>query len=99
MTLGVIVFAGSWLLISTLLVLDLIGVLNRGTAFRWQATGLLISNSAMDISGFAHLHSWIGNQIGALQSITFPAMFAGLAMVVIGPLIHIGSRRKEQQEG
>ena len=52
-TLGVGVLAGSWFLILTVLVLDLVGVLRRGTGFRWQAVGLLIINTPVSISGFA----------------------------------------------
>lgn len=40
MALGEIVFVGSWLLILAMLVLDLVGILHRGTGFRVQATAL-----------------------------------------------------------
>jgi hypothetical protein len=60
MSFGALLLAGSWLLILTVLVLDLTGVLHRGTGFRWQATGLLIMNTATDASGFAALNHWSG---------------------------------------
>jgi hypothetical protein len=63
MALGVLVFGGSWLLILTLLALDLAGVLHRGAPFRWQATGLLIIDSAVGISA----STWDGAATGAGQ--------------------------------
>jgi hypothetical protein len=71
MSFGALLLAGSWLLILTVLVLDLTGVLHRGTGFRWQATGVLIEITAMDASGFAHLHHWSGT----LESTTVPVMW------------------------
>jgi hypothetical protein len=93
MSLGVIVLAGSWLLILTLLVLDLVGILRRGVGFRWQATGLLMMNSAIDISAFAHLHGRSGSQIGAVQLITVPVMVAGFTIFGIGLVIQVRERR------
>jgi hypothetical protein len=97
--LGVFVLAGSWLIIVTLLVLDLSGVLHRGTGFRWEATGLLIINTAVDASGFAHLHGWTGRQIYALQSATWPVMLAGFATVIVGVTIQERERRKARRAG
>lgn len=99
MALGVFVFAGSWLIILTVLVLDLTGVLHRGTGFRWQATGLLIVDTAVDASGFAQLHGWAGSQIYALQSATWPLMLAGFATVIVGVIIQGRERRKARRAG
>jgi len=67
----------------TVLVLDLTGVLHRGTGFRWQATGVLIEITAMDASGSAALHHWSGT----LESTTVPVMLAGFATFIVGLVI------------
>jgi uncharacterized membrane protein len=94
MTLGAGVLAGSWVLILTVLVLDLVGVLRRGTGFRWQAAGLLIINSAAVIGGFAHLHR--RSEFSALQPVIFPAMLTGFAIFGTGLAIQVRGRRRER---
>jgi hypothetical protein len=93
MTLDAVFLVGSWFLILTVLVLDLIGILRRGIGFRWQAVGLLIVNTAVDISGFAHLHHWSGSQVLALRSMTSPLMLIGFATFIIGTVIQARGRR------
>jgi len=101
MQLGTLVGTGSWLLIVTMLVLDLTGVLHRGTGFRWQATGLLIVNTAVNVSGFAHRHGWTGSQIGALEIATLLVILAGFATFIVGLIIQAKeppkARRTEQR--
>jgi hypothetical protein len=94
MTLGVGVLAGSWFLILTVLVLDLVGVLRRGTGFRWQAVGLLIINTPVSISGFALLHR--RSEFSALQSYIFPVMLVGFAIFGVGLAIQVKGRRGER---
>ena len=81
---GTIVLAGSWLLIVIVLVLDLVGILHRGTGFRWQATGLLIMFTAIDTRLLAHLPNQTGSPIGALEPATMPVVLAGLARRTTG---------------
>ena len=99
MALGVIVPAGSWLVILTVLVLDLAGVLHRGTGFRWQATGLLIMNTAVDASVMAHRHGWTGSRLNALQSATWPVILAGFATFLVGLIVQGRERRKARRAG
>jgi hypothetical protein len=99
MALGVIVPAGSWLVILTVLALDLTGVLHRGTGFRWQATGLLIMNTGGDASVMAHRHGWIGSQLYALQPAAWPVMLAGFATFLVGLIIQGRERRKARRAG
>jgi hypothetical protein len=94
MTLGAGAIAGSWFLILTVLVLDLAGVLRRGTGFRWQAGGLLIINAAVAISGFARLHR--GSEFSALHSITLPVIVIGFAIFGMGLAIQVKGRRTER---
>jgi len=83
MALGEIVFVGSWLLILAVLVLDLVGILHRGTGFRVQAVGLLVMNTAQVVNLLAHLHS----------RAIFPVMFVGFAIFVGGLVISSKDRR------
>jgi hypothetical protein len=76
--------AGSWLVIVAVLVLDLTGVLHRGTGFRWQATGLLVMNTAVDATSFAHHHGWRFSQLIALGWATNAAILAGFATFIVG---------------
>jgi hypothetical protein len=99
MPLGAFVLAGSWLLILIVLVLDLTGVLHRGTGFRWEATGLLILNTAVDATAFARFHSWTGSQLYALQSAAWPVMLAGFATFLVGLIIQERNRRKARRAG
>jgi len=82
MTPYVIAFSGSWLVILAVLVLDLVGVLHRGTGFRVQAVGLLVMTTAQAVNVFAHLHS---------RGI-FPVLFAGFAIFGIGLVISSRAR-------
>ncbi len=91
MALGEIAFGGSWLLILAVLVLDLVGILHRGTGFRVQAVGLLVMNTAVGISGFALLHR--RSEFSALQSIIFPVLLIGFAIFVTGLVISSKDRR------
>ena len=87
MALGEIAFMGSWLLILAVLVLDLVGILHRGTGFRVQAVGLLVMNTAQVVNMLAHLHS---------RGI-FPVLFVGFALFVGGLVVssreHRAARR------
>lgn len=83
MTLGEFIFSGSWLLILAVLVLDLIGVLHRGTGFRVQAVGLLVMDTAPVVSSRGHLH---GRDF-------FPALFVGLAILAVGLIISFRDHR------
>jgi GNAT superfamily N-acetyltransferase len=90
---AVIIVGGVWLLNLTLFILDLVGVLNRGAAFRWQTAGLLITTAAMGISLLAGLRGRSGS------SVFFPVVgVAGLALVMIGLVVHVRDRRKERAE-
>ena len=91
--------AGSWLLILTVLVLDLTGVLHRGTGFRWQATGLLIMNTAGDASAFAHHHGWAGSPIMVLGWATLAVMLAGFATLMVGLVIRSREPSKARRAG
>jgi len=83
MAFGEIAFVGSWLLIIAVLVLDLAGILHRGTGFRLQAAGLLVMNTAQVVSMLAHLHS---------HGI-FPVLFAGFALFAGGSVVSARKRR------
>jgi len=72
-----LVFAGSWLLIVAVLVLDAVGITHRGTGFRVQAVGLLVMNTAQVVNLFAHLHT---------RGI-FPVLFVGFALLVGGLVV------------
>lgn len=83
MTFGELAFAGSGLLITAVLVLDLAGILNRGTGFRLQAVGLLVTNIALVVSALAHLH---GHRI-------FPVLVVGFALFAAGAAVSFRKRR------
>jgi hypothetical protein len=90
--LGVLVFGGSWLIIATLLLLELTGVVHRGAAFRWQGAGLLLIESAIGIDALSHHYDWSGGPVTALQKAALPAGLAGLALVAIGVFVHVMGR-------
>jgi hypothetical protein len=98
MALGVLVFGGSWLLIATLLALELAGVLHRGAPFRWQGAGLLIIDSAVGISGFTHRYGWSRGPIAALAKATVPAELAGFALFMIGVFVYAMGRRSDRPD-
>ena len=87
------------LLTLTVLVLDLTGVLHRGTGFRWQATGFLIMSTALDARVFAHDHGWAGSQITALDRATGVVMLAGFAALVVGLVIQLRESQKARRAG
>jgi hypothetical protein len=84
-------------LILTLFVLELAGVLHRGAAFRWRATGLLIIDSAVGISVSTHRYRWSGGPIATLRKATIPAELAGSALVMIGVFVHVMGRRSDRR--
>ena len=83
MAFGEIALVGSWLLIIAVLVLDLAGILHRGTGFRLQAAGLLVMNTAQVLSMLAHLHS---------HGI-FPVLIAGFALFAGGSVVSASKRQ------
>ena len=87
MAFGELAFAGSWLLIIAVLVLDLVGILHRGTGFRLQAVGLLVMNTAQVVNMLAHLHS---------HGI-FPVLFVGFALFAGGLVVSAGERRTAER--
>jgi hypothetical protein len=89
MALGELVFAGSWLLIGAVLVLDLVGILHRGAGFRVQAAGLLVMNTALAVNMLAHLHSHHG---------IFPVLFAGFALFMGGVVISSREHRTARHD-
>jgi hypothetical protein len=97
MALGVLVFGGSWLLIATLLMLELTGVVHRGAYFRWQGAGLLVIESAFGINALSHHYDWSGGPITVLQKAALPVELAGLALVAIGLFVHLTGRRAERR--
>jgi hypothetical protein len=88
-TLDEILLASLWLLFLTALVLDLVGVLHRGTGYRWQALGLLVMNTAQEVNLLAHLHS---------RGI-FPVLLVGFALFVVGVVVSAKAHRSGPQPG
>jgi hypothetical protein len=84
---ALVVLAGSWLLLLTVLALDFTGVWRRGTAWRWQGTGLLVMNSAALAYTFAQTRGWSYTRLDMLDSVTFPVTLAGGALFVIGVVV------------
>lgn len=84
MAFGEIAFVGSWLLIIAVLVLDLAGILHRGTGFRLQGAGLLVMNTAQVVSMLAHLHS----------PGIFPVLIVGFALFAGGSVVSAKERRQ-----
>ena len=83
-----LVTAGSWLLIATVLVLDLAGVLHRGTGFRLQAAGLLVMDTGEIVYQQAHQHGgWI-----------FPVLIAGLALFLRGSVVSSRKRAPARRQ-
>ena len=93
---ALITLAASWLLLLTVLVLEFAGIRRRGTAWRWQGTGLLIMNTAALIYTFAQVRGWSYARLDTLISITFPVTLAGGAFFVIGVavLVRAGGRAR-----
>ena len=91
-TLGVVVLAASWLLVLTLLVLDLTGLWRRGAYFRWQGTGLLLINGVVLTSGVALLRGWPGSRLDTIRMMTFPVMLAGFALLGVGIFVQSRAR-------
>jgi hypothetical protein len=98
MALGSLIFlAASWLLILTTLVLDFAGIRRRGTAWRWQGTGLLVMNSAVLANEFLEFRGWSSSRLDTVHSITTPVTLAGAATLGIGLVILFRERRDARQ--
>ena len=98
MALGsLIVLAASWLLVLTVLALDFAGVLRRGTAWRWQGSGLLIMNGAVLVSSFLEFRGWPYSRLHAVHWITTPAILAGAVPLGIGVVVQFRQPRKTRQ--
>ncbi len=85
----VIAFAVLCLLILTVLVLDFAGIVRRGTAWRWQGTGLLLMFRAMLINTFAQYRGWSTSWV---HSLMWPVTLAGL--VLVGGSLVMGRKRR-----
>jgi hypothetical protein len=90
---ALITVAVSWLSLLTGLVLDFAGIWRRGTAWRWQGTGLLVMNSAALVYTFAQVRGWSYTRLDTLISITLPVTLAGGAIFVIGMVVLVRARR------
>ncbi len=89
MALSELLYAGAWLLAAATLVLDLAGVLHRGTGFRVQTAGVLVMVTAQLGYQLAHPH-----RLGILPLlVAFPVVFGGLALVVRGAAVSSRERR------
>ena len=99
MTLWTLVPVGSWLLILTVLVLDLTGVLHRWTGFRWQTIGMLIMNTAVAASALAHHYGWTHSQILALDRATLALIPGGFAIIMVGLWIQERHSQKARRAG
>lgn len=95
MTLGVIVLAASWFMLLTVLLLDFGGILHRGNAVRWQATGLLVMNGAALVNAFGEFRGWSYGQLDELRSVTFPVTVAGFAIFAVGLFLFFRTRSKQ----
>ena len=83
----------SWLTLAVFLVLDLTGVLRRGTGFRLQLTGLLILNTVRDPLLLGRWDS------GADWAFSWIALLAGLALVIAGSVIAVRQRDRPAASG
>ena len=97
MALGSLVLLASWLLILTALVLDFAGIRRRGTAWRWQGTGLLVMNGAILVNTFLEFRGWSYSRLDTVRSITPPIVLAGAATFGIGVVVLFRERRKTRQ--
>jgi hypothetical protein len=92
----VIFFAAVWLLTLTVLVLDFAGVVQRGTHWRLQGTGLLLMFSVLLISTFTKYRGW---SIGWVHPLMWPVMLAGLTLVISGLVVEGRKRRRAPRAG
>jgi hypothetical protein len=98
-TLETLMLASSWVFLLTMLVLDLTGVLRRGTGFRWTATGYLIAIAAEGSSRFAQSHDWTGSWASVLGTAAVAVAVAGFAIGIRGAVIQDRERRKARRSG
>jgi hypothetical protein len=86
-TVGLVIFlAAVWILLLTTVVLDFAGIWRRPTAWRWQGTGLLISNGVVLVNSYANARGGPYPRT-PLHSFTWPVLLAGLALLVIGLVV------------
>lgn len=88
----VIFLAASWLMLLTTLVVDFAGIRRRGTAWRWQGTGLLIMNSVVLVDSYADARGGPYPRT-PLHSFTWPVLLTGFALLVIGLVVQVRERR------
>lgn len=94
MALSELLYACAWLLAAATLVLDLAGVLHRGTGFRVQMAGTLVMISAQLGYQLAHPH-----RLGIFPLlVAFPVVFGGLALAVHGSAVSARERRAASRQ-
>ena len=94
---ALICLAVSWLVLLAVLGLDFTGVRPRGTAWRWQGTGLLVMNSAVLVRTLAQFRGWSYTRLDTLDSVSFPVTLAGGAIFVVGLVLLARAGRGTQR--
>jgi hypothetical protein len=83
----------AWLLVLTALVLDLAGIMRRGTARRLQGLGMLVAISPMLVRQFLEYRGWSATRLTAFDTTTGPIIPVGIVLLVIG-LVLASTERK-----
>jgi hypothetical protein len=82
---GLVIFlAATWLLVLTTVVLEFSGIRQRGTWWRWQGTGLLLSNGAVLVDAYSRFRGWSWSWYGPVGATTGLMTVAGFVLVCIG---------------
>lgn len=85
---GLVIFmAATWIMLLTGLVLSFAGIIQRGAAWRWQGTGLLILNSVVLVNSYAGARGGPYPR-NPLHSFFWPVLLTGFALVVIGFVVY-----------
>jgi hypothetical protein len=94
---GLVIFlAAVWILILTTLVLDFAGIWRRGTAWRWQGTGILIMNGVVLVNSYADARGGPYPRT-PLHSFTWPIILTGFALLGIGLVVSAREPRRARR--
>ncbi|MDX6396101.1 MAG: hypothetical protein QOJ73_7164 [Streptosporangiaceae bacterium] len=87
-----IVDGAAWIIVLTVLLLELSRLTRRGRHVRWHATGLLVLITGLLASALAEQRGWPPRHLHVVQLITLLAILTGIAFLAVGIWVQASAR-------